>query len=253
MTEPVLKVVDLVKHFGGVRATDHLSFDVRPGELHAIIGPNGAGKTTLIGQLCGELTSDSGVILFNGSDIRSRSVQDRVALGICRSYQITSIFPDFSVLANVSLAIQSRAGHSYRFWRPTDADHGLTGPARDVLKKVNLDQQSELRAAELSYGEKRALEIAMVLASGPTVLLLDEPTAGMGPEDSASIVRLLRGLKGQHAIVLVEHDMDAVFALADRVTVLVYGRAMVTGTVDEVRGNPEVREAYLGEEQSDHA
>ena len=248
MAEMVLAVENLVKRFGGIAATDHVNFRVRQGDIHAIIGPNGAGKTTLISQLTGEVRSDAGVIRFAGEDVTRLPIHQRSARGLARSFQISSIFHEFSSLDNVALAVQAHAGHSFRFWRAADHEERLRAPARAVLERVGLGDRAEVTAANLAHGEKRALEIAMALATGPRLLLLDEPMAGMGPEDSARMVRLLASLKGSLTIVLVEHDMDAVFALADRITVLVYGRVVATGTCEEISADLGVREAYLGEE-----
>lgn len=248
---PLLAVQGLVKYFGALAATDRLDLTVMPGELHAIIGPNGAGKTTLLAQLTGELRPDAGTIHFAGQDITSLSMHRRVALGLARSFQITSVFKGFSALDNVALAVQAQAGHSFRFWRPARASAQLRRPAAAALERVGLAARAHILAANLSHGEQRQLEIAMALASTPQLLLLDEPMAGMGAEESAAMVALLRQLHGQHSMLLVEHDMDAVFALADRVTVLAYGRAIATGTVAEIRTHPEVRHAYLGEEESE--
>jgi branched-chain amino acid transport system ATP-binding protein len=247
MAEALLETRDLCKSFGGLVVTDAVSLVVTPGEIHAIIGPNGAGKTTLIAELAGELRPDSGSIHFAGADITRLAMARRAALGIARSFQITSIFREFSVLDNVAMAVQAHAGHSFRFWRSARRDARLRDPARQVLAKVGLAERAESRAAALSHGEKRALEIAMVLATRPRLLLLDEPMAGMGPQDAAGMVRLLAELKRQVTMVLVEHDMDAVFALADRITVMVYGRIIASGTPDAIRGDAEVRRAYLGE------
>lgn len=247
MTEALLETRGLVKRFGGLIATDQVSLKVDPGELHAIIGPNGAGKTTLIAQLAGELKPDEGTILFAGKDITSLSVAGRSARGLARSFQITSIFREFTVLDNVALGVQAHAGHSFRFWRPARTEPALREPARAILDQVGLSARAEVLAANLAHGEKRALEIAMALATKPRLLLLDEPMAGMGPEDSARMVQFLSLLKNELTILLIEHDMDAVFALADRITVLVYGRAIATGAPEEIRGNEEVRQAYLGE------
>jgi len=246
--EALLATLGLVKRYGGLVATNGVSLAIETGELHAVIGPNGAGKTTLIAELAGEIAPDAGSIRYAGLDITARSVAERAAIGISRSFQITSIFREFSVLDNVALAVQARAGHSFRFWRPARRDPRLRDPARAVLAEVGLEARAELPAASLSHGEKRALEIAIVLATRPRLLLLDEPMAGMGPEDAAGMVRLLAGLKRRVTIVLVEHDMDAVFALADRITVLVYGRVIATGAPAAIRGDAEVRRAYLGEE-----
>jgi branched-chain amino acid transport system ATP-binding protein len=245
----VLAVENLVKHFGGLLATDHLSLRVAPGEIHAIIGPNGAGKTTLINQLSGELASDAGRIVFDGRDITREPAYRRALMGLGRSYQITSVFPEFTALENVALAVQAHAGHSFRFWRRALSESALIEPARAALIQVGLADRTHTPVAALAHGERRQLEIAMTLASRPKLLLLDEPMAGMSPHESASIVALLTALKGKYTILLVEHDMDAVFALADRITVLVYGRTIATGTVAEIQANAEVREAYLGENE----
>jgi branched-chain amino acid transport system ATP-binding protein len=248
MAEPLLAVEGLCKRFGGLAATDEVSLTVEPGELHAIIGPNGAGKTTLISQLAGELAPDAGTIRFAGEDITALAPPARSARGLARSFQITSIFGEFSVLDNVALAVQAHAGHSFRFWRSARTDPALREPARRILEEVGLGARADVLAANLAHGEKRALEIAMALATKPRLLLLDEPMAGMGPEDSARMVRFLATLRRKHGIVLIEHDMDAVFALADRISVLVYGRVIATGAPEEIRSNAEVRRAYLGDE-----
>lgn len=248
MAEALLETAGLTKRFGGLVATGEVSLSVAPGEIHAVIGPNGAGKTTLIGQLSGELRPDSGAIRFAGADISRLGPARRAALGIARSFQITSIFREFTTLDNVALAIQARAGHSFRFWRAARRDSSLRDPALVALGAVGLAGRADLPAGSLAHGEKRALELAMALATRPRLLLLDEPIAGMGPEESASMVRLLAGLKGRFSIVLVEHDMDAVFALADRITVMVYGRVIASGGPTAIRADPEVRRAYLGEE-----
>jgi branched-chain amino acid transport system ATP-binding protein len=247
VAEALLVVEALTKRFGGLLATDGLSLRVEAGEFHAIIGPNGAGKTTLIGQLAGEITPDAGSIRFAGREVTRLPTAARAALGLGRSFQITSVFPEFSALDNAAIAVQSRQGHSFRFWRPARADPTLREPARAVLQQVGLAAREDVPAAALAHGEKRALELAMALATRPRLLLLDEPMAGMGPEESARMVHLLKSLKGEVTLVLVEHDMKAVFALADRITVLVYGRNICSGTPDEVRANAEVRQAYLGE------
>lgn len=247
MTE-VLKVSNLVKRFGGLTATDNLSLDLRAGEIHAVIGPNGAGKTTMIGQLIGELRPDGGTIHFMGQDITAMPVHQRSAAGIARSFQITSIFQAFTALDNVALAVQAHDGHSFRFWAEARKDRTLRDPALQALEQVGLAHRAEVVASALSHGEHRQLEIAMALATKPKLLLLDEPMAGMGPEDSARMVQMLRGIKGSVTILLIEHDMDAVFALADRITVLVYGHGIATGTPDEIRRNAQVRQAYLGDE-----
>ncbi len=244
---PLLESRALVKRFGGLKATDHLSLSVAPGELHALIGPNGAGKTTLIGQLSGELSPDEGRILFDGRDITALPVHKRSQRGLARSFQITSIFPSFTALDNVALAVQAHDGHSFRFLRDAGRDRRLSDPARAVLERVGLGPRAGIPAGALAHGEKRQLELAMALATGPKLLLLDEPMAGMGPEESARIVELLAALKRSVTILLVEHDMDAVFALADRITVLVRGSALATGTPAAIRADGAVRAAYLGD------
>jgi branched-chain amino acid transport system ATP-binding protein len=249
MTEPLLAARGLVKRFGGLTASDGIDLDAFPGEIHALIGPNGAGKTTLIGQLTGELNPDAGRVLFEGHDVTQLPVHRRAQLGLARSFQITSLFADLTVVENVALAVQIRNGHSFRFWRATGRDPRLQDPARAVLERVGLAARANAPAAELSHGEHRQLELALALASEPKVLLLDEPMAGMAPEESQRMIQLLRQLKGKAAILLVEHDMDAVFALADRISVLVYGRVIASGSAAEIRGNDEVRQAYLGEEE----
>ncbi len=242
----MLRAEGLSKRFGGLTATDELSLDVRPGELHAVIGPNGAGKTTLIGQLAGEIAQDAGRIVFAGEDVSRLATADRARRGIVRSFQVTSIFSGFTAADNVALAVQANAGHSFRFWRAARTDAALRDPAMEALERVGLSGRADVPAASLSHGEQRQLEVAMALATTPTVLLLDEPMAGMGPEESAAMVALLRSLKGTLTILLVEHDMDAVFALADRITVLVYGRAIASGSPEAIRADTAVQEAYLG-------
>jgi branched-chain amino acid transport system ATP-binding protein len=247
VAEPILETERLTKRFGGVVATDRVGLAVLPGEIHAVIGPNGAGKTTLIAQLAGELRPDAGTIRFAGVDVTRLPVHARSTLGLARSFQITSIFRDFTVLDNVALAVQAHAGHSFRFWRDARREAALREPARAVLATVGLADRADVVAADLAHGEQRQLEIAMALATGPRCLLLDEPTAGMGPEESRQMVALLGRLKGRQTLVLIEHDMDAVFALADRISVLVYGRMIATGPPDEIAASPAVREAYLGD------
>jgi branched-chain amino acid transport system ATP-binding protein len=250
VAETILATDMLVKRFGGLVATDRLSLDVTAGEVHAVIGPNGAGKTTLVAQVAGELRPDAGTIRFLGEDITRLPAHQRSLKGLARSFQITSIFHEFSALDNVALAVQAHDGHSFRFWTAARRDPALTEPALAMLDQVGLKERAQVQASHLAHGEKRALEIAMALAARPRLLLLDEPTAGMGPDDSARMVRMLARLKGTVTILLIEHDMDAVFALADRITVLVYGRAIATGAPAAIRDNPEVRQAYLGEDDS---
>jgi branched-chain amino acid transport system ATP-binding protein len=244
----LLETHQLRKSFGALIATDSVDFDVREGETHAVIGPNGAGKTTFIKQLSGELRPDTGRVSFAGEDITALASQHRSRKGLARSFQITSIYRDFSVLDNVALAVQAHAGHSFRFWKPARQDPQLIEPALQILQSVSLDKRQDILATELAHGEQRQLEIAMALATRPRLLLLDEPVAGMGTDESLRMVELLATLKGGKTIVLVEHDMDAVFSLADRISVLVYGRIIATGTPEEIRANKEVRAAYLGEE-----
>jgi branched-chain amino acid transport system ATP-binding protein len=248
MVEPLLSVRGLVKAFGGIVATDELHLDVVPGEIHAVIGPNGAGKTTLVAQLSGMLKSDRGTTHFDGADITRLRAPARSRRGLARSFQITSIFKDFSALDNVAFAIQAHAGHSFRFWRPAAADPALRSPARETLGRVGLGDRADSVAGTLAHGEQRQLEIAMALATGPKLLLLDEPMAGMGPEDSERMTRFLEDLKQQFTMLLIEHDMDAVFALADRISVLVYGRSIASGTPEEIRADKAVRQAYLGDD-----
>ena len=252
MSGPLLNVEHLGKRFGGIVATDDLSLSVGEGELHAIIGPNGAGKTTLIAQLSGQLSADSGHIHFAGNDITTLPMYRRSLLGLARSFQITSLFLDLSVLDNVALAVQAHAGHSFRFWRDARREPKLRDPARAALARAGLSDRADRPASLLSHGEHRQLELAMALAGSPRMLLLDEPMAGLGPEGSARMVDMLRALKGELTILLVEHDMEAVFALADRITVLVYGRAIAAGTPADIRANAAVREAYLGETEGTH-
>ena len=244
----LLQVEDLYKAFGALKATDHVTLDVREGETHAIIGPNGAGKTTLIGQLAGNLSPDSGRIRFAGEDITALAAPARSRRGLARSFQITSVYRDFTALDNVALAVQAHSGSSFRFWRPARADRSLRAPARAILDEVGLGARADVLAANLAHGEQRQLEVAMVLATKPRLMLLDEPVAGMGVEESQRMVQFLARFKGRQTIILVEHDMDAVFSLADRISVLVYGRIIATGTPAEIRANSEVRSAYLGEE-----
>jgi len=247
MSEPLLQVENLAKRFGGIVATDDVAINVVEGALHAIIGPNGAGKTTLIAQLSGQLTADAGRIRFAGHDISVLPMYRRARLGLARSFQITSLFLDLSVLDNVALAVQAHAGHSFRFWRNARMEMELREPARAALARVGLADRADRVTSALSHGEHRLIELAMALAGRPRMLLLDEPMAGLGPEESARMVEMLRALKKELTILLVEHDMEAVFALADRITVLVYGRVIATGAPAEIRNNAAVREAYLGE------
>jgi branched-chain amino acid transport system ATP-binding protein len=250
VADALLRIDGLSKRFGGVVASDGITLSVPQGELHAIIGPNGAGKTTLIGQLTGEIAPDAGSIRFGGTDITRAPTHHRSLLGLARSFQITSLFLDFTALDNVALAVQAHAGHSFRFWRNARREAVLREPARKALARVGLAERADTLVANMSHGEHRQLEIAMALATAPRMLLLDEPMAGMGPEESQRMVATLRELKGGLTILLVEHDMEAVFALADRITVLVYGRVIACDTPAAVRANAEVRQAYLGEQDA---
>jgi branched-chain amino acid transport system ATP-binding protein len=248
MNNPLLEARRLHKAFGALIATDQVDFTVREGETHAVIGPNGAGKTTFIRQLSGELRPDSGRIRFAGEDVTALPWHRRSHKGLARSFQITSVYRNFTALDNVALAVQAQAGHSFRFWRAARGDRLLTEPAARILRKMGLDKRKDTLAANLSHGEQRQLEIAMVLATRPRLMLLDEPVAGMGTDESRRMIEFLATLRGEKTIVLVEHDMDAVFSLADRISVLVYGRIIATGTPAEIRANAEVRAAYLGED-----
>jgi branched-chain amino acid transport system ATP-binding protein len=246
MADPILDIRNLSKSFGGLKATDGVSLDLRAGEIHALIGPNGAGKTTLIHQISGGLRPDAGSIRFLGQDVLGLGVAARARLGLGRTFQISSLALEFSALRNVMLAVQGRQGSSFRFFANVIADRSLTEPAMAALDRVGLAARASVPAAELSHGERRQLEIAIALALGSKALLLDEPMAGMGQEGSRALTRLLDALRAEAPILLVEHDMDAVFALADRISVLVYGRIVASGAVEDIRNNPDVRQAYLG-------
>lgn len=243
-----LSTSNLVKRFGGLRATDGVSLEVEPGELHAIIGPNGAGKTTLINLLTGELRSDEGVIRVGGQDVTGKPIQQRVALGLLRSYQITSIFDSFTVVENVCLAAMRKQGVRFSVWKPLSSYGELMAKAHHVIEQCNLSSVADVVVANLAYGQRRQLEIAMALAAEPNILLLDEPMAGMSAAEGAAAIELLRSLKGRYTILLIEHDMNAVFSLADRISVLVYGKLVATGSIDEIRNHPDVRRAYLGDD-----
>ena len=249
MADALLAVEGLTKRFGGILASDNIALDVKQGELHAIIGPNGAGKTTLIGQLTGMLTPDTGTVRFAGEDITALPAYSRSLLGLARSFQITSLFLDLSVLDNVALAVQAHAGHSFQFWRDARKEKDLREPALAALARVGLADRADRQASALSHGEHRQIELAMALAGKPRMLLLDEPMAGLGTDESARMVKLLRELKREYTILLIEHDMEAVFALADRISVLVYGRVIASGAPEVIRANKDVRDAYLGEQE----
>jgi branched-chain amino acid transport system ATP-binding protein len=248
VAEPLLRVENLVRRFGGVVATDNLSLDVARGELHAIIGPNGAGKTTLISQLIGQLRPSAGTIRFSGEDVTHLPVWKRSQLGLARSFQITSLLPDFTAADNVALAVQARDGHSFRFFANARKEATLRDAAHAALKRVGLAGRADTVVSRLSHGEQRELELAVALATRPQLLLLDEPMAGLGASESARMVKLLADLRQEVTIVLVEHDMNAVFALADRITVLVYGRVIASDVPAAIRLNEEVKRAYLGDQ-----
>jgi branched-chain amino acid transport system ATP-binding protein len=248
MAEPLLRLERLAKSYGALVVTDDLSLDVLPGEIHALIGPNGAGKTTLIGQISGAIAPDAGRILFAGEDVTRLPMHARARAGLARSFQITTILPAFTALENVALAVQAQDGHSFRFLRPVAREAALNEKALAALRQVGLMDRAHVPAGALSHGEKRSLELAIALSQQPKLLLLDEPMAGTGREETDRLVALLRELRGAYAILLVEHDMSAVFALADRISVLVQGRVIATGAPAEIRADPRVREAYLGEE-----
>jgi branched-chain amino acid transport system ATP-binding protein len=242
----LLSARGLIKNFGAIVAVDGLSLEVRPGEIHAMIGPNGAGKTTAIAQLAGEMKPDVGAVWFAGRDVTVLGADARARLGLARSFQITTLFRGFTAEDNVALAIQAHAGHSFRFWRDARRDSALRAPARAMLDSVGLGERAGITAGNLAHGEQRQLELAMALTTRPKVLLLDEPMAGLGPDESARMIALLAELKGKMSVLLVEHDMDAVFALADRISVLVYGRVIASGAPEAIRADTAVREAYLG-------
>jgi len=246
--QPLLELVGLSKAFGALVVTDDLNLSIPPGEIHAIIGPNGAGKTTLIGQIAGELKPDFGQIRFDGQDITALPAHERPHLGLARSFQITNMLPSFSVRENVAIAAQSRARRNFRFFGHVASETAFNEKAMAALETVGLEARADVAATHLSHGEKRSLELAMALALEPKLLLLDEPMAGTGREESERMIEILNSLRKQFTMVLVEHDMQAVFSLADQITVLVYGRAIATGTVEAIRTNAEVRAAYLGEE-----
>jgi branched-chain amino acid transport system ATP-binding protein len=250
VAEPLLRVQNLVRRFGGITATDDLSLDIAKGELHAIIGPNGAGKTTLITQLTGQLQPNSGTIHFGGQDITRLPAYRRSALGLARSFQITSLLKDFTAADNVALAAQAHDGHSFYFWGNARKEKQLREAARMALARVGLERRADVMVSELSHGEQRELELAVALATRPQLLLLDEPMAGLGVSESARMVELLKELRREVTIILVEHDMEAVFALADRITVLVYGRVIACDVPGAIRVNEEVKRAYLGEQHA---
>lgn len=248
MSEDLLRIDRLQKHFGGVVATDSVSLSVRRGEVHALIGPNGAGKTTLIAQIAGSLAPDAGRIVFDGADITATSQHVRVRAGLARSYQITSIFGKFSVEDNLALAVQARSGSSLGFWRPVASEAALFEEARRIAADIGLADRTGTQAGNLAHGEQRSLEVGLALATQPKLVLLDEPMAGMGPDESQRMIELIGRVRERATVLLVEHDMDAVFRLADRISVLVNGSIIATGTPGEIRDNADVKRAYLGDE-----
>ena len=247
MSVPMLRLEHLAKSFGALKVTDGIDLDILVGETHAIIGPNGAGKTTLIHQIAGSLAPDAGRIVLDNRDVTHLPMPARAHLGLARSFQITHVLPRFTALENVALAVQARSGSSFRFWLPVAREEALNAPALAALAVVDLTSRAHTPAGSLSHGEKRRLELAIALAQAPKLLLLDEPMAGAGAEESRRLVATLEGLKGRYTILLVEHDMQAVFALADRISVMVEGRIIATGSPQAVRADPAVRAAYLGE------
>ena len=248
MAETLLEISGLEKHFGGVVATDKVSLAVTRGEVHALIGPNGAGKTTLIAQISGSLAPDAGKIVFDHADITATREHTRVRAGLASSYQITCIFRKFSVEDNLALAVQARCGSSLAFWRPVAAESALGEEARRIATEIGLGNRFDVIAGNLAHGEQRSLEVGLALATNPKLVLLDEPMAGMGPEESQHMIDLIGRIRTRVTVLLVEHDMDAVFRLANRISVLMNGTIIATGTPDEIRANDEVKQAYLGDE-----
>lgn len=252
MSAPLLHVDNLVKRFGGLAATDHASLQVKRGEIHALIGPNGAGKTTLIHQISGAITPDEGSIVFDGVDITHKAMHQRARLGLVRSYQITSVFKRLTVQDNLVLAIQAdpseTMGSSFKFWQAARSDLARYARAAEVAERVGLQDQLMQTAGALSHGEQRQLEVGLALATSPQLMLLDEPMAGMGPDESERMVQLLQSLRGHNTLLLVEHDMDAVFRLADIISVLVSGQVIACGTAEQIKNDATVKHAYLGDE-----
>jgi branched-chain amino acid transport system ATP-binding protein len=248
MSGGLLEIEGLTKRFGGLVATNDCTLSVHQGELHALIGPNGAGKTTLIGQIAGTIKPDSGRVRLAGMDITHLPPHRRVRLGLARTYQITNVFKKYTVLDNLALGVQARDGHSFRFWRAVRSERHLWDEAAEIAERVGLGARKDVAAGALAHGEQRQLEVGLALTSRPCLLLLDEPLAGMGADEAGRMVALIRGLRAELTILLVEHDMDAVFQLADRISVLVYGRIIATGAPEAIRANPDVQQAYLGDE-----
>lgn len=250
--KPLLQIQGLSKRYGNLLVSDNINLDIAAGEIHAVIGPNGAGKTTLISQVTGELRSDQGQILFDGVNVSKWSVARRARAGMGRSYQINSVIPGFTVLENVLLAVQAAQGHNWHFWQPVTRTPHLVEKAEDIMELLGLDAVCHRICGALSYGQQRQVELAMTLAMKPRLLLLDEPMAGLGPTESAEMTQILHDLQADYAILLIEHDMQAVFALAQRVSVLVHGSVAFSGTPSQARENALVRQAYLGDEEVDH-
>lgn len=251
MSAPLLHVDNLVKRFGGLAATDHATLQVQRGEIHALIGPNGAGKTTLIHQISGALAPDEGRIVFDGADLTHTAMHQRASLGLVRSYQITSVFTRLTVQDNLALAIkaiQANEGGSFKFWRAARSEHARYARAAEVAERVGLQAQLMQPAGALSHGEQRQLEVGLALATSPKLMLLDEPMAGMGPDESERMVQLLQSLRGDTTLLLVEHDMDAVFRLANTISVLVSGQVIACGTAEQIKNDAAVKRAYLGDE-----
>ena len=250
MTDIVLKTEALCKHYEGLRANQNINLELRAGEIHALIGPNGAGKTTLVAQLSGELKPTSGAIYFADQDITALPTHQRALAGISRSFQVNSVFDEMTVLENFSLAVQAHLGHSYHFWSAASKQRDIQQQATQLAQQFGLEKSLDILAGTLAHGEKRQLEVGLTLAGYPKLLLLDEPMAGIGPGGSKQLTELLGGLRKDYSILLVEHDMDAVFSLADRISVLVYGEIIASGSVDEIRNDPAVQKAYLGEDSA---
>jgi len=248
MSAPLLHVDNLVKRFGGLAATDHATLQVKAGEIHALIGPNGAGKTTLIHQISGALAPDEGRIVFDGTDLTHTAMHQRARLGLVRSYQITSVFTRLTVQDNLCLAVQAGEGSSFKFWQAARSEHARYARAAEVAERVGLQAQLMQPAGALSHGEQRQLEVGLALATSPKLMLLDEPMAGMGPDESERMVQLLQSLRGHTTLLLVEHDMDAVFRLADTISVLVSGQVIACGTAEQIKNDAAVKRAYLGDE-----
>ncbi len=247
MSAPLLHVDNLVKRFGGLAATDHATLQVKAGEIHALIGPNGAGKTTLIHQISGALAPDEGCIVFDGEELTRTAMHQRARLGLVRSYQITSVFARLTVQDNLGLAIQAGEGSSFQFWQAARSEQARYARAAEVAERVGLQGQLMQPAGALSHGEQRQLEVGLALATSPKLMLLDEPMAGMGPDESERMVQLLHSLRGDTTLLLVEHDMDAVFRLADTISVLVSGQVIACGTAEQIKNDAAVKRAYLGD------